>query len=244
MQELISHHFEERNIPPTWFPQGMNRTYERGCLRSGRCTQMWIPLKGNGWNRIRVEADVEPVGGAVIDCGDGVVALALKVKEGDYPRHCAIRHSSVLMESFERVPDKPGIRHVAIEFDHGQLRGLVDGKEFIRAVDPSPHPIMGVLTLGFWNDCLVHRIRVLGADELASPLHPLPPRRRQDFFLDMVVDFYDDWWPADSAILIGERVKYSRAMYEEFFSELKRCGVRRVAWNYHDLLDTNEKGRR
>lgn len=239
MEELISHAFEDANIPTTWFVQSNDHTYERGCLRSGRCTELLIPLPGHEWNRIRIEAVIEPFPQAVVECSDTVSAVALKVKESEYSRHCAVHFVSILAESFKKVPDRIGERLVAFEFDRGRMSGTVDGEEFISATDYSGQPFMGWLKLAFWNDCLVHRIRILAADPLPAPPYPVVPRRK-DFFLDMAVDFYDDFWPDDSALLLGERLKYSRAMYDEFFAQLKKCGVRRVAWNYHDLMESNK----
>lgn len=240
MQQLISHVFEEANIPASWMVQSNNHTYERGCLRSGRCTELLIPLAGHGWNRIHVEAEIEPFPQAVVECGDTVAALALKINESEYSRHCAVHFASNLAESFKQVPAKPGVRLVAFEFDRGKMRGTVDGEEYIAATDYSGNAFMGWVKLAFWNDCLVHRIRILGDDPLPAPPFPVAPRRKE-YSLDMAVDFYDDFWPDDSALLLGERLQYSRAMYDEFFAQLKKCGVNRVAWNYHDMMESNKK---
>ena len=254
MQELVSHRFEDGNIPADWAPQGLDHTYERGGMRSGRSTQMMIPLPGPGWRRVRVEIELEAMGGAIVDCGEGVFTMALKVKEAVFTGHCAVRHASVIAQSAKPVPDRSGLRQVVFEFEPGQIRGLVDGEEYISARDLEPKPLTGWIMLAFWSDCLVRTIRILGAEPLQGPLYPIadadkasPSKRKsasndRDFFLDMAVDFYDDWWPDDCAEMLGERIPYTRAMYEEFFAQLKRCGVKRIPWNYHDLIETNLKG--
>lgn len=238
MRELVSHSFEDGNLPSSWHCHTMNHTYERGALRSGDVTEVWIPLPGHGWRHLCVETDVEPVKGAVVECADDIFGIGLKVKEKDYVRHQVSKFANVLAENFRKVPDKPGIRHLVFDFDRGRMTGSVDGEEFVTATDPSPQPFLGYVRISLWNDCLVHCIRILGEDPLAAPLFSIAPRRGE-FILDLAVDFYDDWFPDDSAILIGERVKFSRVMYDEFFAQLKRCGVRRVAWNYHDMLHDN-----
>lgn len=238
MREITAHSFEEGNIPSDWLLQTMNHQYERGCLRSGCVTALCLPLPGPGWRSLRIEAEVEPCAGAVVECGDDVFSINLKIKERGCSRHSINKHAATMVESVTPVPDRPGIRHVVFTFDRGQMRGEIDGEEIISVADPAMPPFTGHLRVGFWDDCLIHSLRLLGADPLPAPLFPVRPRRGRPF-LEVAADFYDDWFPDDSAVLLGERIKYSRAMYEEFFAQLKRCGARRVPWNYHDLIESD-----
>ncbi len=232
---IINHSFELENIPPTWRVQTLNHTYERGSLHCGKVTEMMIPLSGVAWNHLRVEIDAEAPRSSAIDCCGGTLLVVLAISDSPYTRHRILKHShSSVAEVVKSVPHQSGIRKIIFEFQNGRASAWVDGELYIDGCDEFSKPSAGWVTISLWNQCVVHRIRVFEEQpvKVSAPILP----RRGDFFLDMEVDFYDDWSPDDCSRTSPDPIKYSRAMYDEFFARLAEAGVKRVPWNYHDLI--------
>ncbi|MBM4044963.1 MAG: hypothetical protein FJ279_07610, partial [Planctomycetes bacterium] len=222
MKELISASFAQGGIPEGWLSQPVKPAFERGGLRSGRVTQLTIPLPAVAWGRLRVELQVEPIGGATLEANDRVLHVVVALTD-EYPRHRALKYLHELGVGRKRVAPRPGVRSVAFEFDHGRLRGFADGEEVVSATGPVPQRFFGDLHLGLWDDCLVRHIRVLGDDAITAPPYPAPARARKDFFLEVNVDFFDD--------LI--RAPFTRPMFDDLFAEFESWGVRRCHWIYY-----------
>jgi len=223
MREIMFTTFADGRVPSDWLVETPHHAFERGGLRTGRVTRALVPLPGNGWRKLRVEIDVEPVGGAAVECGDGLLNMALIVKAPYPPRHRALKYMQTFAESVCPVADKPGVRHVEFELNGQCLRGLVDGVEYLSANDPFPREMVGTLTLTFWEDCLVHQVRVLGDEQLPEPLFGPPRPQRDDFFLEVNVDFFDDLIHAP----------FTKSMFDDLFAEFENWGVRRVHWIYY-----------
>jgi hypothetical protein len=238
MRTLALHSFDQANLPADWLTWDLNHTYDRGCLCSGSVTDVMVPLPGPGWGRILVQADVEPVGESAVDCSDERHTICLRVRPKAYARHYVARYSNVIAYACEVPPPREGLRRVVFEFDRGAMTGRIDGVSYVQAKVADDRPMSGQIRLRFRQNCFVRRVEVLGADPLATASFHVPARTRR-FGLDMAVDFYDDWFPDDAELLLGERLAYSKAMYDEFFAQLSRCGVSRVSWNYHDMLANN-----
>ena len=223
MREIMLTTFCDGRVPSDWLVETPHHTFERGAMRTGRVTRALVPLPGNGWRKLRVEIDLEPVGGAAVECGDGLLNLALIIKAPYPSRHRALKHTHTFGENVCPVADQPGIRHVAFELNGECLRGLVDEVEYLSATDPFPREMVGTLTLAFWEDCLVHQVRVLGDDQLAEPLFGPPRPRRDDFCLEVNVDFFDDLIHAP----------FTKSMFDDLFAEFESWGTRRVHWIYY-----------
>jgi len=221
MRELMNIAFESGALPADWTAERNMASFERGALRSGFVTSVHFALPGNGWRAVRVEVDVEPLGGAALVVGDGTVSVCVDLARGVHRVMCY--GMAELARAKTAIEPKTGTRRVAFEFDRGRLRALVDGREVVAADDPSPAPAAGLLDISFWDDCLIHRARVLGDDPLDAPVHVYPSRKRDDFFLEVNVDFFDDLIHAP----------FTPQMFDRLFAEFKSWGVKRCHWFYY-----------
>jgi len=224
MQKLISETFSRAGLPENWqFARKSFHTFEKGGLKPGMVTALWIPLSGAGWNVLRVELEFEGIGGATIECGDGVTHAILRMSaDADLRPHEIRKYRHRLAESSMGVAAKNGTRHLVVTFDHGHIRVAIDGQEFLSAIDPFPRPFGTWLYLGLWGDMLVKRLEVFG-DDPCPAIKCLPERKTRDFFLEVNVDFIDD-------IL---RAPFSKHMFDDLFAEFASWGVKRCHWIYY-----------
>jgi len=221
MRELMDFTFENGKLPPEWMEREREFSFERGALRSGRAVSAEFIVPGNGWRKLRVEAEVEPVGGAVVSCGNVRHMIVVDLKRG---LHSITNYGpSQLAWNRKEIPPKSGSYHVAFEFEDGRLRACVDGDEVVSAADPQPQPIAGLIGIQFRDDCLIRRVKVLGDGAVEKPLHSYPPRKSADFFLEVNVDLPDDLMHAP----------FTRDMFDRMFAEFNRWGVKRVHWIYY-----------
>ena len=177
MRELMNFTFENGKLPPEWMEREREFSFERGALRSGRAVSAEFIVPGNGWREFRVEMEVEPIGGAVLACGDGAHTIVVDLKRG---MHSITNYGpSQLAATRKEIPAKAGSCLVAFEFDDGRLRACVDGDEVVSAAIPQPQPIAGLIGIQFRDDCLVRRVRVLGDGvSVEKPLLFLSAARR------------------------------------------------------------------
>jgi hypothetical protein len=221
MEELMDVTFESGRLPDGWLAQERRHGFERGALRSGGATLLDIPLPEGSWRRWRVEAEVEPLEGATVVCSDHLYSLVTDLKRGTH--RIAFYSMASLTTAEKPVPDSPARHRVVFELGDGPLRVLVDGQEVVAAEDPQPAPPGGLVRLEFWDDCLVHRVRVSG-ERAAVASSPLPARRSQaDLWLEVNVDLPDDLLYA----------AFDRSMFDQMFAEFRRWGVRRCHWIYY-----------
>lgn len=224
MNEIASYTFEADRFPSDWQIERTHHSFERGALRSGRCVIANVPVPGHGWRRLGVEIEVEPVGGAVIECGDNLLTAVVDLRRNVHSISC---FTCTIAESQREIPKKAGKYLVAFELGEGQWRALVDGIEMVAGTDPKPTPVFGSLQLGFWDDCLVRRVRILGEQPLPAPVYSYPPRKRDDFLLEVCVDFPDDLMHAP----------FDSRMIDEMFTEFTRWGVKRCHWIHYGSMN-------
>ena len=168
MIELSNVTFESQTLPSEWAEELHECTFERGALRSRRVAILRVPVPGNGWRALRVEMEVEPIGGALLACGDGTLTTVIDIKRA---RHrVAFCSVASLAESVKTVPRKDGPHLVAFEFDNGRFRALVDGQELIADDDPRPTAVSGMLEIALWDDCLLHRALPKAGPRLFFPV--------------------------------------------------------------------------
>lgn len=222
MQQLLDTRFEGNQLPDGWIEASRGFSFEAGVLRSGPGMNCRFMVPGYGWGRLRLEAEIEPVGGAVVTCQDGKFTTAVDLTRGTH------RITFYGPRALNRTKTEPlavqGARHlVAFEFDQGRIRATVDGREVITGSEPSPSPAFGLLGLGFHEDCRVHRVRIFGGDPLNAPPFPVLPRRGSLFDLEVAVDFVDDLMAAP----------WDAGMLDRLFGEFREWGVRRCQWIYY-----------
>jgi len=228
MQELMKTQFEGGEFPEGVVVTSNNHRFEQAGLRSGWVTRLRIPLPGHGWDAIRVETEVVPVGGACLACSCDrftVVVSAATSDKGMAPRHRIVKNNHAhLADRPARVPSGTGPRRVIFEFGRETFRGVLDNRAAVEADAPQPlPPYMNAVDVEFWDDCVVRSVRVLGDGKRATPVFDVPSKRRDDFFLEVNVDFFDD--------LI--RAPFTPAMFDRLFDEFKSWGVRRCHWIYY-----------
>lgn len=224
MDQIAAYTFETGELPRDWRVERTHHSFERGALRSGRCVIANVPLAGHGWRRLRVEVEVETVAGAVIECGDHLLNAVVDLRRHVHSLSC---FTCTIAESNREIPKKVGSHLVVFELAEGRWRALVDGVEAVDGDDPKPAPVFGSLQLGFWNDCLVHRVRIFGEQPLAAPVYSCPPRKRDDFILEVCVDFPDDLMHAP----------FDARMLDEMFTEFTRWGVKRCHWIHYGPMN-------
>jgi len=223
MRELSVTTFEDGRIPSDWLVETSHHVFERRGLRTGGQTRVLMPIPGNGWRKLHVQVEVEAIGGAAVECGDGALSLVLILDAPYPPRHRALKRQHTFAENVCPIPSNPGVRRVTFEFEGGRLRGLVDGDEYLDATDGFPRAMVGTVCLTFWEDLLVHRVRLLGDEPLPEPLFGPAREPREDFFLEVNVDFFDDLIHAP----------FTRSMFDDLMAEFQSWGVRRVHWIYY-----------
>ena len=221
MRELLDVTFESGKLPEGWTESGRVCAFERGALRSHRAALTEVIVPGRGWRALRVEIEVEPIGGAAIECGDHTLNMVVDIARG---RHSISLYGDVtLAENRQEIPGKPGRHRLVFELNESYWRALVDGCEVVAAKKPHSAAFAGLLALGFWDDCLVHRVRLLGDEEIETATYSYPPRRAKHFFLEVNVDFVDDLIYAP----------YDGSMFDQLFAEFARWGVRRCHWIHY-----------
>ena len=225
MKELLEVDFTSRSLPEEWTEQAGCYSFEQNALRSGASTILRLPAPGAGWwHKLRVELEVEPMGGAVLTCGDGTFTIAVDLARSS---RSIMQGLLVLAENRDSHDSQSGRKTVGFEWDHGIMRADIDGLEVISAKAPQPFIMGGLLDLEFWDDCLIHRIRIYGDNAALEPVHSYPPRRSDDFHLEVTVDFVDDLMYAP----------WTFEMFDQLFRELKSWGVRRCHWIYYGRSD-------
>jgi len=226
MRELISAVFNGGKAPADWHFTSENHTFERGALRSGKYTVVQIPLPGLGWKQLRIETEIEPLQEhCIVHCWNGDFAIeAVTIAAGPYPRHTIKKGPLSLGESVCPVPPGRSARRIAFELEGAVTRIFCNDELLLSVQDPYPCvPGRNMIQMEFWDDCLVHRVRVLGDQPRTEPLFCLPLRQNREFFLEVAVDFFDDLIPAP----------YTLATFDRLFDEFKRWGVKRCHWFHY-----------
>jgi len=223
VREILNVTFESRKLPVGWIETKGFYRFEDAKLRTGAVTRFEIPLPGHGWQRLRVEAELEilPTGGPILVCSDGrlktiaylkrgtqIISIydALPLAQGD---QSAVPPSTTCLAAFDLGGARPGFS--------------IDGKEVLSGADLQPVPVGGRLELEFWDDCRVRRIRILGEGVLAGPRFTYPQRKSGDFSLEVCVDFLDD-------LLFAP---YDAGMFDQLFAEFACWGVKRCHWIHY-----------
>ena len=224
MKEIVSENFTDARLPQGWSattPAGDNYAFGRGALEVKGHATLSIPLGDGAWHSLRVEMAVEFDPGAQIRCSDADFrGITLNLAGTPYPRHQVSKQQHLLGESTACIPEKTGRRSIVFEFEQGRLRALVDGAEAVSAADPFPKPLSGWILLDMWAIGQIHSVCITGDDPCRGLLDDVPPRRQDDFSLEVNVDFFDD--------LIN--APFNRKMFDELFAEFKTWGVRRCHW--------------
>ncbi len=225
-KELLREEFAGKtSFPPDWLVESAHHAFEASGVRGGKFTRLRIPIPGNGWDTLWIESEVEPVKGALIDCSLDELYILVSAKNGPDSRHEINRNDVIsLAKSAAPVPESPGVRQVTFEFSRNQLRGFLDGECVIASTAPAGQPpFCGSILLNFWDDCRIRHVRLYGAGELPAPLYKIPPRKTDDFFLEVNVDFFDDL----------RHAPFTPAMFDRMFAEFESWGVRRCHWIYY-----------
>ena len=227
MEKIISHVFGLDKTPENWSFLGllgkssMYAFRDDGLLIDGRLT---IPFYGKAWGKFKVEIEVVPVAGEVsLECFDESRVIRVGLRSPIFFSHKIYRNLTAcpIAESNTSVIPQKGSRLVVFEFDHGKMRGFVDDREVITAVDPEPQPVFGRVIMNFWGETLVKRLDIFADDALNVPV--LPPRKSGEFHLEVAVDFCDDL----------DYAAFDRNMFDKLFRELKSWGTKRVQWIDH-----------
>jgi hypothetical protein len=224
MRELVNVPLEAGHLPPDWIEEFRLMKFEEGALRTGAAALFRFPVPGDSWKRLRLEADVTMVSGALLELGDGLLTLKADLSKGSYAIGLCSR--GTLAEASVAVEPSETYR-VVYEFDHGKWRISVNERVVVEANDPTLRVLSGWLDLGFWADCLVHRLRLLGDTPEVSKKGEVQVKRSADFRLEVTVDFADDLlanaWTAET--------------FDQVFAEFKSWGVERCHWIYYGTLD-------
>ena len=226
MRELLREEFAGKTSFPTdWLVESSNHAFEADGVRGGRQTCIRIPIPGNGWNTLRMEAEVELIQGALVDCECDRFYILLSAVNGPNFRHEINKNKIIpLAKSTKPIPEKSGVRQVAFEFSRNKLRGVLDGQCVIESPTPAGQPpFSGSVLLNFWDDCRILNLRLCGNGELTAPMYKIPPRKTDDFFLEVNVDFADDLIHAP----------FTPAMFDQMFAEFASWGVSRCHWIYY-----------
>lgn len=214
--------FETGSLPDDWTEHARRGAIENGVLHSGSLMRPQFILPGHGWRKLRVEVSLEPGEDSAAVFGNSRTEVLAYFNNR---HHRVTAHDGGTLASKRTpVPQKDGIRLLVFEFDRGVWRALVEETELIAYTQPRGDAIAGLVSLAFWSDsdCLVHRVRVLGGEELDEPVYPYPARKSDDFSLEIAVDFPDDMSYAP----------YTLEMLDDLFAEYERWGVRRCHWIY------------
>ncbi|HRU04275.1 MAG TPA: hypothetical protein P5137_00710, partial [Candidatus Brocadiia bacterium] len=151
-----------------------------------------------------------------IDFSDRSVSMIMDLAR----RHCRILAygGASLAEAKLAASAAKGTHTITFEFDHGWLRARLDGQEVAAAADPAPGVVGGQFEMSFWDHCKVRRVR-MEAEEPAQAR----PAARDDFMLEVNVDFFDDLMHAP----------FTTDMFDQLFAEFRSWGVSRVHWIYY-----------
>lgn len=221
MQEIINVNFNSGKLPDGWIEEKGNYSFKGSALYSSWATIFKFVLPGKGWKKIKVEIEVKPLKGALISCGDNIATIAVDLTSGRHHIKCS--NQTILKENNYVINKKDKNYLITFEFDHGTLKGLVDDQIVIVGNDPAYNCFFGLMELGFYDYCLVYRIKVSADEELERPFYIYPLRKNKDFFLSVCVDFVDD-------IILAP---YTKEMFEKLFTEFTNWGVKRCYWIYH-----------
>jgi hypothetical protein len=223
MHEITDVTFESGKIPGDWIETKGFYRFEDGSLRTGVVTRFEIPLPGHGWERLRVEAELEtlPTGAPILICSDGRLKTIAYLKRG--MQIISIYEALPLAQGSQAAVTPSTTCLAAFDLGGARPRFSIDGKEVLSGPDPQPVPIGGTLELEFWDDCRVRRIRILGDGELTRPRYAYPPRKERDFELEVCVDFLDD-------LLFAP---YDAGMFDQLFAEFAKWGVKRCHWIHY-----------
>lgn len=218
---------DEGTFPGGAVVETNSHSFQGGGLRSGRVTRIRIPLPGNGWDALRVEAELAAGGEASVVCGADrftIVAHAVAPAGGAILRHRILKNQHEPLAEVPSAVSEPGARKVAFDFGRAGFCGSLDGVPVVEAPAPLGLPAyLGQAFVEFWGDCLVRSLRVMGDGEWDAPPFVVAPKRDAGFALEVNVDFFDDLVHAP----------FSPAMFDALFAEFKSWGVRRCHWIYY-----------
>jgi len=214
--ELAHLTFASGRLPEGWIDQANLLSFERQSLRTNGGAMLCSILPETRCRRARIEWDVEPISGAHLTYSDGILAIIADFTNG-WHRITYFGHR-ILASCREEPSPANGRLKVVFEFDHGYLRVMVDGRVILSSRDPYPASFARLVDLGIWDDCLVHSIRILGAEPDDLPTETVPPVT--DFHLEMTVDFLDD----------VARAPWTLEMFERLFATFRTWGVKRCHW--------------
>lgn len=222
MREIMNVGFESAKLPENWVEtRGLYR-FERGGLRTGAVTRFEIPIPGNGWRSLRVELEFETfaANGPIFLCCDGRTKAQADLHR---KKHFVSVHEAMpLAQLNEKIA--PDARVCTVAFNFSETPGFsLNGRSFLSGHDLAPCPVAGVMEVEIWDDCLLHRVRIVGEGELPRPRFEYPLRKSSDFVLEVCVDFLDD-------LLFAP---YTLAMFDQFFAEFARWGVMRCHWIHY-----------
>ena len=218
MQELLNVTFADGKLPDGWVHAQRTFTFENGALHGNWGGHVNLLVPGERWEAVRLEVDVE---GGLVLFGDNTLSVVVNLDGGRHRVACYGK--ATLAESDAPAASGDGVRRVVIEFNRGRLSGAVDGEEVIAYDDRHPALTGGCMDLGFWDDCVVHRVRILAEGPGPAPVAPGPRPSGDDFHLEVNVDFFDD--------LI--RAPFTPKMFDDLFREFREWGVKRCHWIYY-----------
>lgn len=227
MRDILFEDFKTACFPENWFINSNNYCWEKQGLKCCGTMGISIPLPKHEYKQLHVDIEIETSDKTEIECFlDGVQGLNLMLHDSNYPRHTAARHQNVFGQSKTPVLKKSGRRKIRFEFDGINLKALVDEQEIIAVADPYRQPLTGTIDLGFYQDCVIHKIRISSDEKSAISPKAAASRVNSNFGLEVCVDFYDD--------LIN--APFTGDMFHKLFDEFKSWGVHRVHWIQHGKM--------
>lgn len=221
MKELLKTGFSKGGFPSDWTMYRANHAFKDGILLSGSETRGGFTLPGKGWNHLRIDVLAKAGKGFLIGCGDGKVKAYADIARSQFWVHYA-SSCELARKSFE-IPPKAGPSLISFDFNRGRIVISVDNREILSVSEPSFVPFSGNVDVEFWDDCKIYEVSIRGGDEDKKYGVGITRKPKDDFFLDVNVDF-----PTDLA-----QAPFTREMFDQFFAELKSWGVSRCHWIYY-----------
>jgi len=219
MQTIIDEHFPAGTLPASWYTDTPAPKCSAGAWDCTTGDGVFLPLPHDAWSGLRLHVELTDItGNATAFAGtDNRTSLAIALGNRANLRHQAGDGGFIITQSATPVPVERGSLRLTFEWTADTMRVSSGDLEIIAAPNLRRSARVGSFQLGF-RGCVVRRIVVEGE---ALPMIPAAPRTiRDDFPLEVTVDFNDDLMPT----------AWTRQTFTSLFTELKSWGTRRVSW--------------
>lgn len=222
MEKIIEADFAAGRLPDGWWEESRSLSFEKGRLRSNRATVLKFFLPGNGWEKMRIEVDMDAA--ERIDYSDGTLTLSVNLKTA---RNNLARYDiGTLVETGNFQPGGGKREKAAFQIDRGHWSMEIDNETVLKHDIPGTAAVSGLQELRFVGNCLIRRVRVLGDFPLAFPAHGYSARKNAPFHLEAAVDFSSDL----------QFAPWTRDTFDQFFAELKSWGAKRCHWIHYGRM--------